>query len=111
MLVTMTLNTYQILTVTLGSLSSQIFFGLTINTGIAITLVRTTTEISPATFGMGGGTANVVQPYKLRGDVPGGKSEIRPIVTVKRSKTTAGAWGLFVEEPQRSMVDNWPCLL
>ena len=37
----------------------------------------------------GGGTANVVQPYKLR-EVPGGKSEIRPIVTVKRSKTTAG---------------------
>ena len=50
---------------------------------------RTTTEISPSTFGVGGGTANVVQPYKLR-EVPGGKSEIRPIVTVKRSKTTAG---------------------
>ena len=53
--------------------------------------IRTTTEISPATFGMGGGgTANVVPPYKLREVGPGGKSEIRPIVTVKRSKTTAG---------------------
>ena len=54
-------------------------------------IIRTTTEISPATFGMGGGgTANVVPPYKLREVGPGGKSEIRPIVTVKRSKTTAG---------------------
>ena len=40
----------------------------------------------------GGGTANVVPPYKLREVGPGGKSEIRPIVTVKRSKTTAGTW-------------------
>ncbi len=52
---------------------------------------RTTTEIAPATFGVGGGgTANVIPPYKLH-DVGGGKSEVRPIVTVKRSKTTAAS--------------------
>ena len=52
---------------------------------------RTTTEITPASFGVGGGgTTNMSQPYKLH-DVPGGKSEVRPIVTVKRSKTTAAS--------------------
>jgi hypothetical protein len=52
---------------------------------------RTTTEITSASFGVGGGgNASVVQPYKLH-DVPGGKSEVRPIVTIKRSKTTAAS--------------------
>lgn len=61
---------------------------------------RATTDIAPSHGGGGGssklaqlgvGSSQTLQPYKLH--EVSGKSEVRPIVTLQRSKTTVGATG------------------